>query len=90
MAQQREPDSAHTTYRYLHLSLEGLAQLPPDELLQACLEARRLLDIILGVLYTADSHAMRNENIQLSNKEWWCHASLLLPNPVKSGPILTA
>ena len=55
MNQQREPDNADTTYRYLHLSLEDLAQLPPDELLQACLEMRRLLDIIMSVLYTADS-----------------------------------
>jgi hypothetical protein len=58
MTQQREPDSADTTYRYLHLSLEELAQLPPDELLQACLEMRRLLDIIMSVLYTADSTLM--------------------------------
>jgi hypothetical protein len=55
MTQQREPARADATYRYLHLSLEELAQLPPDELLQACLEMRRLLDIIMGVLYTADS-----------------------------------
>src|SRR6266446_3952739 len=55
MNQQREPDNADTTYRYLHLSLEDLAQVPPDELLQACLEMRRLLDIIMSVLYTADS-----------------------------------
>jgi len=55
MTQQREPDSADITYRYLHLSLEELTQLPPDELPQACLEMRRLLDIIMGVLYTPDS-----------------------------------
>jgi hypothetical protein len=55
MTQQREPDNADTTYRYLYLSPEELAQLPPDELLQACLETRRLLDIIMGVLYTPDS-----------------------------------
>ena len=55
MTQQREPGSADTTYRYPHLSLEELAQLSPNELLQACLEVRRLLDIIMGVLYTADS-----------------------------------
>src|SRR5258708_36966328 len=55
MTQQREPGSADTFYRYLHLSLEELAQLPPDELLQACLEMRRLLDIIMSVLYTPDS-----------------------------------
>ncbi len=55
MNQQREPGSADTTYRYLHLSQEELAQLPPDELLQACLEMRRMLSIIMGVLYTPDS-----------------------------------
>ena len=58
MTQQREPENADTTYHYLHLSLEELAQLPPDELLQACLEMRRLLDIIMSVLYTADSTLM--------------------------------
>src|SRR6266568_5058247 len=55
MTQQREPDNADTTYRYLHLSAKELAQLPLDERLQACLEIRRLLDIIMGVLYTPDS-----------------------------------
>src|SRR2546430_16784770 len=55
MTQQREPDNADTSYRYFHLSPEELTQLPPDELLQACLEVRRLLDIIMGVLYTPDS-----------------------------------
>src|SRR6266702_7977474 len=55
MTQQREPDNADTTYRYLNLSAEELAQLPLDERLQACLEIRRMLDIIMGVLYTPDS-----------------------------------
>src|SRR5947207_15628342 len=55
MNQQREPNNADTSYRYLQLSPEELAQLPPDELLQACLEIRRLLEIIMGVLYTPDS-----------------------------------
>ena len=55
MNQQREPNNADTSYRYLQLSPEELAELPPDELLQACLEVRRLLDIIMGVLYTPDS-----------------------------------
>lgn len=55
MTQQREPDKAATAYRYLHLSSEELAHLPPDELFQASLEMRRLLDIIMGVLYTPDS-----------------------------------
>ena len=55
MTKQREPENTEETYRYLHLSPEELAELPPDELLQACLEVRRLLDIIMGVLYTPDS-----------------------------------
>src|SRR5260370_34476666 len=55
MTQLREPGSADTFYRCLHLSLEELAQLPPDERLQACLEMRRLLDLIMSVLYTLDS-----------------------------------
>ncbi len=55
MTQQTEPDNADTPYRFLHLSQEELAQLPPDELLQASMEMRRLLSIIMGVLYTPDS-----------------------------------
>ena len=55
MTQQREPDNADTSYRYLHLSPEELTELPPDELLKVCLEVHRLLDIIMGVLYTPDS-----------------------------------
>ena len=55
MTQQREPSKTDTTYRFLHLSAEDLAGLPPEELLQACLEVRRLLDIVKGVLYTPDS-----------------------------------
>ncbi len=55
MNQQGKSGSAETPYRYLHLSAEELAELPPDELLQAWLEMRRLLDIIMSVLYTPDS-----------------------------------
>ena len=55
MNQQREPDRADPPYRYLDLSPEELAQLSQEELLQACLEVRRLLNIIMGVLYTPDS-----------------------------------
>jgi hypothetical protein len=55
MNQQRKPDSADTPYRSLHLSPEELIQLPPDELLEACLQMRRLLDLIMGVLSTPDS-----------------------------------
>lgn len=55
MTQQRESDNADDTYRYLHLTSVELAQLPADERLQACLEMRRLLDTVMGVLYTPDS-----------------------------------
>ncbi len=55
MMQQREPGSANMTYRFLHLPAEELAQLSQDDLLQACLELRRLLEIIRGILYTPDS-----------------------------------
>ena len=55
MNQQRKPDSADNTYRYLHLSPEELAQLPPDERLQACLEMRRMLEMVMSVLYNPDS-----------------------------------
>ena len=55
MTQQKEPGSADRTYRFLHLSAEELAQLSKDELLQACLELRRLVEIIRGILYTPDS-----------------------------------
>jgi hypothetical protein len=32
---------------------EELAHVPPDQLLSACLEFRRLLHIITGILYTS-------------------------------------
>ncbi len=52
MTQQRKSETTDPAYRYLHLSWEKLSQLPPDDLLQACLELRRLLEIIRGILYT--------------------------------------
>jgi hypothetical protein len=55
MTQQRKSGTTDPAYRYLHLSAEELAQLPQDDLLQACLELRRLLEIIRGILYTPDS-----------------------------------
>jgi len=50
-----QESKTNTTYRYLHLSADELAVLPPAELLQACLEAHQLLNIIKGVLYTPDT-----------------------------------
>ena len=55
MSSEEVSQSAGSTYRYLHLSPEELAQLSADERLQACLEVRQLLDLIRGVLYTPDS-----------------------------------
>ena len=49
------PEEAYNSYRYVHLSAEELAQLPPDELLQACLEYRQVLQVLKGVLYTPDA-----------------------------------
>lgn len=40
------------SYHFLHLTPEELAHLPPDELLQACLEYRHLLQTLMGVLST--------------------------------------
>ena len=55
MTQHSKPGSTDPSSRYLHLSSEELSQLPKEDLLQACLEVRRLLEIIRGVLYTPDS-----------------------------------
>jgi len=55
MTQHREPENTEDTYRYLHLSAEELTQLSTNERLKACLEMRRLLDTVMGVLYTPDS-----------------------------------
>ena len=43
------------SYHFLHLAPEEIEHLPPDELLQACLEYRHLLLDIMGVLYTPDT-----------------------------------
>jgi hypothetical protein len=45
----------HHTFHALHLTPEDLAQLSPDELLQACLEYHRLLQTIMGILTTPDA-----------------------------------
>jgi hypothetical protein len=46
---------ARRSYYYLHLTPEELAHLPPAELLQACLESRRLLQIIVAIFSTPDA-----------------------------------
>ncbi len=55
MTRHNEPGSTDPSFRSLDLSSEELSRLPQDELLQACLELRRLLEIIRGILYTPDS-----------------------------------
>jgi hypothetical protein len=56
MAKHDTPDNAQSIYHFLHLSSEELAHLPPDQLLQACLESRSLLKIITGILLSPDAN----------------------------------
>ena len=56
MAKQDTPDNTQRAYRYLHLSPEELAQLSPDQLLQACRELRSLLQIVMGILLSPDAN----------------------------------
>ena len=44
-----------SSYHLLHLAPEEIERLPPDELLQVCLEYRNLLLDIMGMLYTPDA-----------------------------------
>ena len=55
MAKQDTPENTQQIYRYLHITPEELAQLPPDQLLQACLESRSLLQIVMGILLNPDA-----------------------------------
>ena len=52
MATDDTPQDASRSYRYLHSTPEELAHLSPDELLQACLGYRDLLQVITGILAT--------------------------------------
>jgi len=45
----------HHAFHSLHLTPEELAQLDPDELLQACLEYHQFLQTIRGILTTPDA-----------------------------------
>lgn len=56
MTQNNTSHHASSAYHYLHFTLEELAHLPPDELLQASLESRSLLQIIMGILSTPDAN----------------------------------
>jgi len=52
MATDDTPQDTSRPYRYIHSTPEELAHLSPDELLQACLEYRDLLQITAGILAT--------------------------------------
>jgi hypothetical protein len=54
MTQHEAPHNAKSSYRYLHLTPEELAHLPPDELLEACLEYRSFMQTMQGILSTPD------------------------------------
>jgi hypothetical protein len=55
MTWNKESRRTRSSYRYLQLSPEELAHLPPAELQQACLESRSLLQIMLGILLSPDA-----------------------------------
>jgi CRP-like cAMP-binding protein len=55
MHEQNPAQPASSSYHLLHLTPEELAHLPPEELLQACLEFRRLLLTLIGILSTPES-----------------------------------
>lgn len=55
MQKHHDTQQANNAYQFLHLTPEELAHLPPEELLQACLEFRRLLLTLVGVLATPES-----------------------------------
>jgi hypothetical protein len=55
MARHDEPDNNQSSYRYLHLTPEELAHLPPAQLLQACLESRSLFQVVMGILLSPNA-----------------------------------
>src|SRR5436309_3095133 len=55
MAKYDASDNKNSSYRYLHLSPEELAHLSSAELLEACLESRSLIQIMMGILSTPDA-----------------------------------
>jgi hypothetical protein len=55
MAKHDTSDNTKSSYRYLHLTPDELAHVSPAELLQASLESRGLLQIMMGILSTSDA-----------------------------------
>ena len=56
MAKHDTSDNTKSSYRYLHLTPDELAHVSPAELLQASLESRGLLQIMMGILSTPDAN----------------------------------
>ena len=56
MAKHDTSDNTKSSYRYLHLTPDELAHVSPAELLQASLESRSLLQIMMGILSTPDAN----------------------------------
>ena len=55
LSEQKVASQANNTYHFLHLTPQEVAHLPPQELLQACLEYRRLLLTLVGILAAPES-----------------------------------
>lgn len=55
MAKYDTSDNKNSSYRYLHLTPEELAHLSSAELLEACLESRGLIQIMMGILSAPDA-----------------------------------
>ena len=55
MHEQNAAQQDTSSYHWINLTPEQLAHLPPEELLQACLEFRRLLLTLVGILATPES-----------------------------------
>ena len=55
MHEQNAAQQDTSSYHRINLTPEQLAHLPPEELLQACLEIRRLLLTLVGILATPES-----------------------------------
>ncbi len=56
MAENHTSNYVRSSYHYLHFTPEELAHLSPADLLQASLESRGLLQMIMGILSTPDAN----------------------------------
>jgi len=54
MDHDERPPNTEASYLFLHSTAEELAQLQPEDLLQAVLEERTLLQVIIGILDASD------------------------------------